>query len=108
MIHRCVACLFWHIIDDCFWDFVACKRENDIGSMTVFRNGRMINRRNSYGRDQSCCQSRYHQCCQHVNNPQFNEPIPTTTTTPKPTTVTPVTPRSVCPKTVPSNLSKSL
>ena len=105
--HVYITLLFKSITDDCFWDFVACKRENSVDSVSLFRKGRMINRQNSHARDQSCCQNRYHQCCEHVNNPQLNEPIPTPTTTPKPTTTIPVIPRSVCPKSVPSNLSKS-
>ena len=94
--------------DDCFWDFVACKRENSIGSSTIFRKGRMINRRNQNGRDQSCCQNRYHKCCEHVTGwTDQKDPTPTVPTTPRPTPTRPVTPRSICPKTTPSNLSKS-
>jgi len=92
-------------INDCFWDFVACKRENSIGSSTIFRKGRMINRRNQNGRDQSCCQNRYHKCCEHVTGwTDQKDPTPTVPTTPRPTPTRPVTPRSICPKTTPSNL----
>ena len=77
-----------------------------MGSTTFFRKGRMIGHRNKNGRDQSCCQNRYHQCCEHVTGwPPLSNP-PQTSTTTKPTTVPPVTPRSVCPKSPPSNLSK--
>ena len=67
----------------------------------------MINRRNQNGRDQSCCQNRYHKCCEHVTGwTDQKDPTPTVPTTPRPTPTRPVTPRSVCPKTTPSNLSK--
>ena len=66
----------------------------------------MINQRQQSGRDQTCCQNRYHQCCEHVTDIKVQDPIPTQPATPKPTTVRPSTPRSVCPKTTPSNLSK--
>jgi len=93
-------------INDCFWDFVGCKRQNSIGSTTVFRKGRMVSRINKNGRDPSCCQTRYHQCCDHVNGtPVLNNPVTTPRPqTTRPTPVTPATPRSVCPKTTPSNL----
>ena len=98
---------FLLITDDCFWDFVGCKRQNSIGSTTVFRKGRMVSRINKNGRDPSCCQTRYHQCCDHVNGtPVLNNPVTTPRPqTTRPTPVTPATPRSVCPKTTPSNLS---
>merc|ERR1712241_575114 len=75
-------------INDCFWDFVACKRENSMGSSTVFREGRMISRRNQNGRDQSCCQNRYHSCCEHVTG--YTTPASPTfkPTTPRPTPAT--------------------
>ena len=68
----------------------------------------MVSRINKNGRDPSCCQTRYHQCCDHVNGtPVLNNPITTPRPqTTKPTPVTPATPRSVCPKTTPSNISK--
>ena len=94
--------------DDCFWDFVACKRENSIGSTTVFRKGRMINRRNQKGRDQSCCQNRYHQCCEHVTGWSQQDPPTTAPPTPEPTPSTTTPKTSLCPKTTPSNLSKFL
>ena len=95
---------FW-LIDDCFWDFVACKRENSMGSSTIFRKGRMISRRNQNGRNQSCCQNRYHSCCEYVTG--YTTPASPTfkPTTPRPTPAT-TKPRSLCPKTTPSNLSK--
>ena len=101
-----VAMFLCSHLDDCFWDFAACKRINKIGSSTIFRNGRMINRRNPHGRDQTCCQNRYHRCCAHVTGSLLPQDQPTTTEKTTTTTEKPITPRSVCPKSTPSKLSK--
>ena len=72
--------LFFYVIDDCFWDFVECKKHNVFGSSSILDNVLPIDRKSSSGRDRLCCQNRYRQCCQYVMKPTPTITTSTTTT----------------------------